>query len=553
MIFATQESIKKYTQLGVWSETTLIDYFKSHVKSNPDKVCLVDPYDREALTGIKPERLTYAQFDHAIDATAGALSRLGIGKDDIVVVQLPNVWELAMLYLAIARAGAVITPVPVQWRKAELKHVAGLTRAKALITLSDFHSFHHIELGKMLQKELPTLKHVLSLNEIREMSRGETDNIMDLDKIDIDANDIFTICWTSGTEARPKGCPMSHNNWKGAMAVQEPAGIQPGDILLTAGPLVNMGSVGTVFIPWIILGGTLVLHHPFNPTVFMQQIAMEKVNYTLLVPAVINMIAKHPRVDSFKLDSIRSITVGSAPPSLWSVQEFKRRWNINIGNIWGQNEGTGIVSGVDDVPDIKLRVSHFPQYGKPGSHWKSACSNFIETKIIDTNGREMTKVNDTGELVYKGPGVIARYYKNPEATKNSFTKDGFFRTGDRFVIKENDLISFYDRQKDIIIRGGNNISAQEIENYIFAHPKVKDVAIVSMPDERLGEKVCAYIVPKEGNTVTINELTSFLEEKGVAKYKWPERIEIIDFIPRNPVGKILKNILREDIRKKTPG
>lgn len=551
MIFATHESIVKYTELGVWSDTTLIDYFKEHVKANPDKICMVDPYDREALTGTKPERLTYAQFDHAIDATASALANIGIGKDDIVIVQLPNIWELAMLYLAIARIGAVITPVPVQWRMAELKHVAALTEAKAFITSPDFHSFNRVELGKMLQKELPALKQVLSLDEIREMSQGEVEN--NLDDVDIDSNDIFTICWTSGTEAQPKGCPMSHNNWKGAMAVQEPAGINPRDVLLTAGPLVNMGSVGTVFIPWIILGGTMVLHHPFNPTVFMQQIAMEKVNYTLLVPAVINMIAKHPQGDSFKLDSIKSITVGSAPPSLWSVQEFKRRWDINIGNIWGQNEGTGIVSGIGDVPDDKLRVSHFPQYGKPGSHWKSACANLIETKIIDLDGNELTEINDTGELVYKGPGVIAHYYKNPEATKNGFTKDGFFRTGDRFVVKENNLISFYDRQKDIIIRGGNNISAQEIENYIFAHPKVKDAAVVAMPDERLDEKVCAYIVLKEGNSLSINELNLFLEEKGVAKYKWPERIELIEAIPRNPVGKILKNVLREDIRAKMHG
>lgn len=512
MIFATQESIAKYTKLGVWNGTTLIDYFKAHVKANPDKICLVDPYDRQSLTDTKPERLTYAQFDQAIDATASALANIGIGKDDIVIVQLPNTWELAMLYLAIARVGAVITPVPVQWRMAELKHVAGLTNAKAFITCSNFHSFNHVELGKMLQKELPALKQVLSLDEIREMSQGEVEN--NLDDVDIDANDIFTICWTSGTEAQPKGCPLSHNNWKGAMAVQEPAGIKPGDVFLTAGPLVNMGSVGTVFIPWIILGGTLVLHHPFNPTVFMQQIATEKVNYTLLVSAVINMIAKHPQVDSFKLDSIKAITVGSAPPSLWSVQEFKRRWDINIGNIWGQNEGTGIVSGIGDVPDDKLRVSHFPQYGKHGSHWKSACANLIEAKIIDPDGNELTEINDTGELVYKGPGVIAHYYKNPEATKNSFTKDGFFRTGDRFVVKENDLISFYDRQKDIIIRGGNNISAQEIENYIFAHPKVKDVAVVAMPDERLDEKVCAYIVlVKDGNSISVNDLSSFLKKK----------------------------------------
>ncbi len=334
------------------------------------------------------------------------------------------------------------------------------------------------------------------------------------------------------------------------MASQEPAGILPGDVLLTAGPLVNMGAVGTIFIPWIVLGGTMVLHHPFNPVVFMSQIARERVNYTLLVPAVINMIAKHPQVDTFDLSSVRTITVGSAPPSFWSVQEFKKRWNIDIGNIWGQNEGTGIVSGMRDVPDVKFRVSHFPQFGKPGSKWISDCSRFIEAKIIDLSGKELTKPDETGELVFKGPGVIARYFRNPEATKNGFTWDGYFRTGDRFVVKEHDLISFYDRQKDIVIRAGYNVSAQEVENYIFSHPKVMDTAVVSMPDKILGEKVCAYVVPAQSESVVLSDLTTWLEEKGVAKYKWPERIEIVDSIPRNSVGKILKSVLREDIRKK---
>jgi len=145
---------------------------------------------------------------------------------------------------------------------------------------------------------------------------------------------------------------------------------------------------------------------------------------------------------------------------------------------------------------------------------------------------------------------MAEYFRNPEVTKKSFTKDGFFKTGDIFMVKENDLIAFYDREKDIIIRGGSNISAQEIENYLLSHSKVKDAAVVSMPDDRLGEKICAYIVPAPGEQVVLSDVTALLDEKGVAKYKWPEHIEMIDFIPRNPVGKILKNILRKDIRGK---
>jgi non-ribosomal peptide synthetase component E (peptide arylation enzyme) len=548
MILASQESIDKFTRLGVWSEKTLIDYFKEHVKKDPDKICVVDPYNKEDLTGTKPERLTYKEFDRAVDSTAEALVDLGIGKDDIVMVQLPNSWELAMLYLAIARTGALTTPAPILWRKAELSHIARTTEAKALITINEFNKFSHLDLAQSLQTEFPSLEHILTLEDIRKMSKGTVSG--KLDKIHVDANDIFTICWTSGTEANPKGCPLSHNNWKGMAAAQEPGGMQPGDVYLTAGPLVNMASVGTVYVPWLMLGGAMVIHHPFNPIVFIEQMVQEKVNYTLLVPAVTNMIAKHPKVDTFDLSAVRAITVGSAPSSLWTVQEFKRRWDIDIGNIWGQNEGTGIVSGIVDVPDMEKRLDHFPQFGKSGVQWKSRSADFIEAKVIDPEGTELIKPGDVGELVYKGPGVMAEYFRNPEATKKSFTQDGFFMTGDLFMIKEDGFISFFDRGKDIIIRGGFNISAQEIENYLFSHPKVQDAAVVSIPDERLGEKMCAYIVPNPGKNVVLADLTELLEEKGVAKYKWPERIEITDAIPRNPVGKIVKSTLRKDIREK---
>ncbi|MBU2644648.1 fatty acid--CoA ligase family protein, partial [bacterium] len=348
----------------------------------------------------------------------------------------------------------------------------------------------------------------------------------------------------------PKGCPLSHNNWAGMSYLQGAAGFKAGDTFLTAGPLVNMASVGTVLMPWTIFGGKIVLHHPFDPGIFIQQIIQEQVNYTLLVPAVANAIAKHPLVDKFDLSSLRCITVGSAQPSLIAMQEFKKRWDVDTGNTWGQNEGTGIVSGLEDTPEMEKRVDHFPQFGKPGSQWKSKASRFVKVKIIDPEEKELTAVGDVGELVYKGPGVIAGYYKNPEATRRSFTSDGFFKTGDQFQIKENGYISFYERSKDIVIRGGYNISSQEIENYLMSHPKVQEVAVVSMPDEILGEKMCVYAVPMPGETLALSDLTSHMAELGIAKYKYPERLEIVEIIPRNPVGKILKNELRNDIRQK---
>ncbi len=548
MILASKEQIRAYTELGCWGRKTLLEDFKEHARKTPERTALVDPRNKEALLGAPPERVTYAELARAVDGTASALAASGIGKDDIVIVQLPNCWELAMLYLAVARTGAVLSPIPIQWRSKELAYVADLTRAKAFITVESFHGFRHLAMGREIQERVPSLGRIFSYEDLRKMISGPADP--GLDAVPIDADDIFTICWTSGTEAQPKGCPLSHNNWRCQSDMAAAAGMEPGDIMLTAGPLVNMGAVGTVLMPWILLGGTIVLHHPFEPMLLLHQLVEEKINYTLLVPAVLNLLLKHPAAADVDLSHIRAITVGSAPPSLWSMQEFKKRWNIDIGNIWGQNEGTGFVSGVRDVPDINLRVDHFPRYGVEGHEWSIPMAKFVRLKIVDPDGRELTEDGAVGELLYKGPNNIAGYFGRPDLNETAFDADGFLKTGDLFQLKGELYLKFYDRAKDIIIRGGLNISAQEVENLILAHPDVQDAAAVGMPDEDLGERTCVYVVPNPGRTVTLEGIVAFMKDQGSAVYKLPERLETVEAIPRNPVGKIIKKALRKDIAEK---
>jgi len=548
MILASPERIQEYTEKGCWGERTLIDDFKAHARKMPDVTAMVDPLNKEALLGAPPERVTYARFERAVDAAATALRAEGIGKDDIVLVQLPNCWELAALYLAVARTGGVLSPMPMQWRAKEVRYVAELTRAKAMITVEDFHGFGHLAMAREAQKEVPGLAKLYTYRDVRRMMEEAPDPA--LDKVPVDANDVFTICWTSGTEAQPKGCPLSHNNWRCQASILSASGFRPGDVMLTAGPLVNMASVGTVLVPWIHFGGTVILHHPFDPMLLLKQMVEERIQYTLLVPAVVNLILKHPAAQGVDLSSIRVITVGSAPPSLWAMQEFKKRWNVDIGNIWGQNEGTAIISGVPDVPDMEIRVDHLPRYGAPGVEWATPMARFIQTKVVGADGEELTEDGAVGELLYRGPNVIPGYFKRPDLNETSFDPEGYFRTGDLFQIVGDRYLKFFDRAKDIIIRGGYNISAQEVENVLLAHPAVQDVAAVGMPDENLGERTCVYVVPKPGETVTLEGIVAYMKEQGVATYKLPERLEVVDVIPRNPVGKILKKELRQDIRKR---
>ncbi len=549
MILASPDRIKEYTEQGCWLDRTLLDDFRENVKRDPEHIAIIDPLNKTELLGRAPERVTHRRMARAVEGVASALKAGGLAKDDIVLVQLPNCWEMAMLYLAIARTGAIISPLPVQWREREIGYVADLTGAKLLITVESFQGFDHLSMARRLIQEVPSLKSVLSYGQLLDMMDTEPDP--ELDIIPLDANDILTICWTSGTEAQPKGCPLSHNNWRCLAALAMAGGNKPGDIMLTAGPLVNMASVGTVLVPWIIYGGTVVLHHPFNPALLLKQLVEEKVNYTLLVPAVMNLILKHPMAAGVDLSAIRAVTVGSAPPSLWAMKEFEKRWNIQMGNIWGQNEGTGIVSSLADVPEMELRVDHLPRYGAPCYTWSEEMANHVQTKLVDAEGRTVTEDGAVGEMLYRGPGVIQGYFNRPDLNKKAFDQEGYFRSGDLFQIKGDRYLRFFDRVKDIIIRGGQNISAQEVENILQAHPLIQDVAAVGLPDGSLGERNCVCVVPKSGETLTLKGIIEFMKENGTAAYKIPQRLEIVDSIPRNPVGKIMKDVLRRELMAAT--
>ncbi len=537
MILHSPELIKTYTEQGFWGDKTLLQRFAGNCAKHPEREAIVDPPDREALVGTAPRRISWGELENAVEATAAELAGRGFGKDDVLVAQLPNIWELAMLYLAAARAGGLLTALPMQWRSKDVAYVKEMTGSRFYISADTFKGFSYRELGEELGFE-----QYIELQELTAIAGLEAAERVD---VPVEANDIFTLCWTSGTEANPKGCPMSHNNWEYLINVVSPiCGIQPADRILCVAPLVNMTAVGVNYVPWLYAGGTLVLHHPITPEILMRQLVEEHIQYTILVPAMLNMIVKLPNVDELDLSSIRTITTGSAPPSAWSMQEFKRRWDINIVNIWGQNEGTALVAGPADVPELERRVDHLPWWGKPGRDWPSGVKG-VEVKILDEEEREVTEPGGIGELVYRSPGVFAGYFKRPELNRDAFTSDGFFRTGDLFIVQDPDFVGFYDRKKDIVIRGGFNISSVEVENAVQGFAKVLDVAVIPVPDETLGERVCVCVVPRnQDDPPTLEEINAHLKQIGMSVYKLPEKLQLVDEIPRNPVGKILKKELR---------
>jgi len=545
VILHSEDLIREYTSRGYWGHRTLLDKFRENCALHPSRVAVEDPPDRPELVGTPPRTLTYEELGRAVEAVASALVRRGLRKDEIVVAQLPNVWELAMLYLAVGRAGGIISPLPWQWRDRDVGYVARLTEARFYVAPERFKDFGYLEMGRKLGFE-----QLISLEELGLMAEGEPAPEL-LAGVRVDANDVFTICWTSGTEAEPKGCPMTHNNWFfGGGMVLRTCRVREGDRILCVAPLVNMTAVGVNYAPWLAVAGTLVLHHPINVPVLLRQLATADIHFTIMVPAMLNMVLKLPDVDRLDLSRVRTITTGSAPPSPWAMEEYRRRWSIEITNIWGQNEGTGLVAGPDDVPDLALRSDHFPFWGKEGCRWPSGIEG-IELKILDAEGREVTAPGGIGELCYRSPFTFPGYFRRPDLNERAFTADGYFRTGDLFILHDHCHVGFYDRKKDMVIRGGFNISSAEVENVVQGHPKVAEAAVVPLPDEVLGERVCLFVVPREKESPpSLDEIVTYCKEQGMSVYKLPERLELISQLPRNPVGKILKSALRAELARR---
>ncbi len=548
VVLVSKELAEKYTREGWWDNKTLIGIFLDNASKNPDRVAVVDPPNKEGLVGIGPERLAYGELKERVDRLSSFFLRRGLTKDNAVIIQLPNIHELLVTYLAVWRFGGIISPVPMQWRSHELTSVIGTTEASAYVSTS-FKGFDHLDMMKNMKDDLPKVPNILSLEEIREAMLNEPVSA-DLDQAtnSIQGNDVAVIEWTSGTEKEPKACPMSNNNWgflRFFYRKEHKGGIlSDGAVIMNPAPLVNMTGIGVGIVPWLIISGTFVLHHPFDPVLYLKQLVGEKVNFTLAPPAVAVAILKHPDVDKFDLKATEFFVQGSAPPPPWTFLEFKKRWGIESINVWGQNEGTGLFSTKDTVQDLSDRARSFPFPG-PGKIQDMPFFRASEAKIVDTNtGEELTKIGSVGELCFRSPFTIPEYYNQPELTKHAFGDDGFFHTGDLFTIVSDDRIAFFDRFKDIIIRGGFNISSAEIEDIAKRDRRVADAAAIPMPDEVLGERVCLFVVPKPGEKIGLEEIKGIMKSNDVAIYKWPERVEKIDSIPRNPVGKALKEVLR---------
>lgn len=554
MIVAGEEKRQKYREEGWWGDQTLADLFFANCTKYPERMALIDAPNRGDFAFGAPRRLTYAEMRAEVERYAGALVAAGIGKDDVIVIQLPNISEFVSLYFAAATIGAIVSPVAVQYRTHELSAMFGIVEPKAFICGTRMQHNDHLAVVRPLLG-----------NHIKLMTVGPdapADSI-DLDaqlaqpellaahcaETTIDADDVFTICWTSGTTGIPKGVPRSHNHWVGiAPATYTTSQLQDGDVMLNPFPLINMASIGGITMSWLRIAGTMVLHHPFDPQIYLGQIAAERPSFTIAPPAILNMLLQNEALlAKVDLSSLRTIGSGSAPLAPAMVQGFQERLNLPVINIFGSNEGMSLITAPDVVPDPVERASYFPNHLKLAPFYGDMPKRILESRLVPpAGGKVIIEDGIPGELQVRGPTVFEGYWKAPEQTQAAFTEDGWFKTGDLFEIAQGGrFLKFTGRCKDLIIRGGVNISPEEIDQLLGGHPDLAEACVFSLPDPVMGERIGLAAVPRPGAEVTLNDVTSYLKKQDLAVFKLPERLFHFESLPRNVTNKVMRSEVRE--------
>lgn len=515
---------------GLWRDETIDGYFRRALKECPDKPAVI-AY-REGQT--EPVRLSYRELDSRVDRIARGLVALGVGKSDVVSFQLPNRWEFVALSLACARIGAAANPVMPIFRQHELGYMLNFAESKVFIVPSVFRKFDHAAMARELQPKLPHLKQVVVVDGDGEdgfdrlLLRNDTPPLAGPA---IGPDDVSLLMYTSGTTGEPKGVMHTSNtlfsNLHAYIATME---LSPSDIILGASPMAHLTGYGYLAMLPLILNSTTVLQEIWDAPRALQIVRDEGVTFSMASAAFIADMCAAVEAGAPASPQFTKFNCAGAPIPPVVVQRAWDLMGLRVCSAWGMTE-CGAVTVTEPARSLdKSGVSD----GRP--------LRGIEVRIIEANGAEV-RPGETGELLIRGSSLFAGYLKRPQL--NGVDANGWFDTGDLAFQDDEGYIRINGRSKDIVIRGGENIPVVEIENLLYRHPAITTVAVVGYPDRRLGERVCAFVSLKPGCTLTFADLTAYLDQQQVAKQYYPERLEIVEDLPRTPAGKLQKFKLRE--------
>jgi HIP---CoA ligase len=498
--------------------------------------------DREALVDERA-RMTYADLAEAAARAGRALIASGVEPGDRVSIWAPNTTEWAIAALGVYRAGGVIVPLNTRFKATEAAYILGRADVKVLFTVTDFLATNYVEL--LRDAELPdSLREIVVLrgapaagtvtwDELNARADDVSLEALDARSNALDGEDLSDILFTSGTTGKPKGAMLTHSAGIRAYAAwADVVGLREGDRYLIVNPFFHAFGLKAGILASLLTGATIVPHAVFDVDAVMARVSEERISMLPGPPTIYQSILDHPKVGEFDMSTLRLAVTGAAPVPVELINRMRAELGFEtIVTGYGLTECTGIATMCrhDDDPETISRTS-----GRaiPG----------IEVRVIDEAGAEVA-AGTPGEIVVRGYNVMRGFIHDEEATAATIDAEGWLHTGDIGVMDERGYVRITDRIKDMFIVGGFNAYPAEIENMMLAHPGISQVAVVGVPDTRMGEVGVAFVVPRPGAAIDDTELIAWCRDQ-MANYKVPRRVEVIDALPLNASGKVLKYELR---------
>lgn len=524
-----------YRQQGLWGDASLADYWQQTARAMPDKIAVVDNHGAS---------YTYSALDHAASCLANWMLAKGIESGDRIAFQLPGWCEFTVIYLACLKIGAVSVPLLPSWREAELVWVLNKCQAKMFFAPTLFKQTRPVDLILPLQNQLPQLQQIVGVDKLApatsslSLSQIIADNTPLTTAITTHGDELAAVLFTSGTEGLPKGVVLTHNNILASeRAYCARLNLTWQDVFMMPAPLGHAtGFLHGVTAP-LLIGARSVLLDIFTPDACLALLEQQRctcmLGATPFVYDLLNLVEKQPA----DLSALRFFLCGGTTIPKKVARECQQR-GIKLLSVYGSTESSP--HAVVNLDDPLSRFMHTDGYAAAG----------VEIKVVD-DARKTLPPGCEGEEASRGPNVFMGYFDEPELTARALDEEGWYYSGDLCRMDEAGYIKITGRKKDIIVRGGENISSREVEDILLQHPKIHDACVVAMPDERLGERSCAYVVLKAPHhSLSLEEVVAFFSCKRVAKYKYPEHIVVIEKLPRTASGKIQKFLLRKDIMRR---
>jgi len=522
---------------GLWRDETLLDHFRRHVAARPDKIALIAARTEQG----DAVRLTFGDLDTLSDRLAVGLMRRGVAPGDVVSFQLPNWWQFTVLHLACLKVGAISNPLMAIFRERELTFMLTLAESRVLVVPARFRNVDHRAIAKAVQAAVPTLAHVAVVD-------GEGEERFDLllaeditaaeratlasRRLSPDA--VIELLYTSGTTGEPKGVSHTSNTMLANLVpFAERLHLGVDDVVHMPSPMAHqLGFMYGLVLP-AMLGATAVLQDIFVVETMARQITQEGATFTMGATPFLNDLSDYCLTTGTRTPTLRTFVSAGAPIPRALVVKARTALDAAIISAWGMSENGAVTTTRPEDPEDK--VTGTDGCPLPG----------MEVRVVDINGATLPPGAE-GILQVRGCSNFVGYLKRPGLAQ--VDRDGWFDTGDIARTDADGYIRIAGRSKDIIIRGGENIPVVEVENLLFKHPAVAAVAIVGYPDPRLGERACAFVIPRAGMSLTFEEMVAYLKDQKMALQYIPERLRVVETLPATPSGKIQKFRLREIAR-----